>query len=69
MANARGQLHPRAVPLYNLLHRPIAPVALTAAAVALDTTLLVGALARERLAPGADLDAAWARGLTAFGAL
>jgi hypothetical protein len=42
---ARGQLHPRAVPLYNLLHRPIGPVVLAVVAIAFDTTLLVGALA------------------------
>ena len=29
---APGQLHPRAVPLYNALHRPWAPLALVAAA-------------------------------------
>lgn len=31
---APGQLHPRAVPLYNALHRAAGPVALTALAVA-----------------------------------
>jgi hypothetical protein len=31
---ARGQLHPRAVPLYNALHHPVGPVALAAACAA-----------------------------------
>jgi hypothetical protein len=38
----RGQLHPRAVGLYNALHRPWGPVALTAAAI-VDPVLLAGA--------------------------
>jgi hypothetical protein len=33
---ARGQLHPRAVPLYNALHRLIGPVALLLAAAVFD---------------------------------
>ena len=40
---AKGQLHPRAVGLYNLLHRPIAPLALAAAALAVEPVLLAGA--------------------------
>jgi Domain of unknown function (DUF4260) len=44
---ARGQLHPRAVPLYNLLHRFWGPLALGVVAVAagLSPVWLVGALA------------------------
>lgn len=44
---ARGQLHPRAVPLYNLLHRFWGPLALGVAAVAagLSAAWVVGALA------------------------
>ena len=43
----RGQLHPRAVPLYNLVHRFWGPVALAAIALAagLPAAWLVGALA------------------------
>lgn len=43
----KGQLHPRAVPLYNALHRLHGPVALTALAVAglVPAGYLVGALA------------------------
>ena len=43
----RGQLHPRAVPLYNLVHRFWGPVALGAIALAasLPAAWLVGALA------------------------
>jgi hypothetical protein len=43
----RGQLHPRAVPLYNLVHRFWGPLALGAAALALSlpAAWLVGALA------------------------
>lgn len=43
----RGQLHPRAVPLYNLTHRFWGPLALGVAAVAADLAAawLVGALA------------------------
>jgi hypothetical protein len=42
----RGQLHPRAVPLYNLLHRYWLPLVLAAAAFALlPAGYLVGALA------------------------
>ena len=44
---AKGQLHPRAVPLYNLLHRFWVPLGLAALAVAAVIPLgwLVGALA------------------------
>lgn len=44
---ARGQLHPRAVPAYNLLHRFWGPIALgvVAVAVGLSPAWLVGALA------------------------
>jgi hypothetical protein len=44
---AKGQLHPRAVGLYNLVHRPWGPLLLAAAAVAGlgGTALLIGALA------------------------
>jgi Domain of unknown function (DUF4260) len=43
---AKGQLHPRAVPLYNALHRFAGPVILAAVAAAfLPTGYLVGALA------------------------
>jgi hypothetical protein len=43
---ARGQLHPRAVPLYNALHRFWGPAALTVAVVAvLPLGYLVGAIA------------------------
>jgi hypothetical protein len=44
---ARGQLHPRAVPLYNALHRVWGPAALAAVAVVagLSHAWLVGALA------------------------
>src|SRR4051794_9899332 len=44
---ARGQLHPRAVPLYNALHRFAGPVVLLALTLALDlgAGLAVGALA------------------------
>jgi hypothetical protein len=44
---ARGQLHPRAVPLYNLLHRFWGPLALGVIAVAtgFSTAWVVGALA------------------------
>jgi len=43
---AKGQLHPRAVPLYNALHRFPGPVILAAVAAAfLPTGYLVGALA------------------------
>ena len=44
---ARGQLHPRAVPLYNLLHRVWGPLALIAVAAAgvLPVGFLVGGLA------------------------
>lgn len=43
----RGQLHPRAVPLYNALHRFWGPLALAVLAVAagLPAAWLVGALA------------------------
>jgi Domain of unknown function (DUF4260) len=40
---ARGQLHPRAVPLYNALHRLVGPVALAAIAVFVDVALLIAA--------------------------
>jgi len=43
---AKGQLHPRAVPLYNALHRFTAPLAFAAVAVAiLPAGYLVGAIA------------------------
>jgi Domain of unknown function (DUF4260) len=44
---ARGRLHPRAVPLYNALHRFWGPVALAALVLAADLPVayLVGALA------------------------
>jgi Domain of unknown function (DUF4260) len=43
---AKGQLHPRAVPLYNALHRFAGPLVLAAVAAAfLPTGYLVGALA------------------------
>jgi hypothetical protein len=42
---APGQLHPRAVPLYNLLHRFYGPIALALAATMLGVGYLVGALA------------------------
>jgi uncharacterized membrane protein len=42
---AQGQLHPRAVPLYNALHRFAGPVVLAVAAAFLPTGYLVGALA------------------------
>ena len=43
---AKGQLHPRAVPLYNALHHPAGPVALAAVAVAfMPAGYVVGALA------------------------
>ena len=44
---AQGQLHPRAVPAYNLLHRVWCPLLLAAAVAAglLGTAWLVGALA------------------------
>jgi Domain of unknown function (DUF4260) len=44
---AHGQLHPRAVPAYNLMHRVCGPVLLAAAVAAgvLGTAWLVGALA------------------------
>jgi hypothetical protein len=41
----KGQLHPRAVPLYNALHRPIGPIVLAIASVWLGQEWLVGALA------------------------
>jgi hypothetical protein len=43
----KGQLHPRAVPLYNLLHRFWGPVVLAAVAAAglIPSAFLVGALA------------------------
>ena len=42
----RGRLHPRAVPLYNLLHHPALPAGLAALAVAgvVPRALLAGAL-------------------------
>ncbi len=44
---AAGQLHPRAVPLYNALHAPAGPLALAAVVIAasLPAGYLVGALA------------------------
>jgi hypothetical protein len=42
---ARGQLHPRAVPLYNALHRPVGPAALALASIWLSPAWLAGALA------------------------
>jgi hypothetical protein len=41
----KGQLHPRAVPLYNALHRPIGPAVLAIASIWLGQAWLVGALA------------------------
>lgn len=41
----KGQLHPRAVPLYNALHSFAGPVALGAASLALGPTWLAAALA------------------------
>src|SRR5262245_3085241 len=41
----RGRLHPRAVPLYNALHRLAGPVALGIASVCLGPEWLAGALA------------------------
>jgi len=41
----KGQLHPRAVPLYNALHSFVGPVALGAASLALGPTWLAAALA------------------------
>ncbi len=44
---AKGQLHPRAVPVYNLLHRFWGPIALLVVALVLPLSLgwLIGALA------------------------
>ena len=42
---AKGQLHPRAVPLYNALHSFWGPAVLALAAVALPAGFLIGALA------------------------
>jgi len=43
---AKGQLHPRAVPLYNALHHPAGPILLAIAALAsLGLPWLAGALA------------------------
>jgi len=41
----RGRLHPRAVPLYNALHRLVGPMALGVASVWLGPEWLAGALA------------------------
>ena len=41
----KGQLHPRAVPLYNALHSFVGPVALGAISLALGPTWLAAALA------------------------
>jgi hypothetical protein len=41
----KGQLHPRAVPLYNALHRPVGPVLLGVASIWLGPAWLAGALA------------------------
>ena len=43
----RGRMSPRAVPLYNLLHRPLLPLAFAAVVVllGLPVSLLLGALA------------------------
>ena len=41
---ANGQLHPRAVPLYNALHRPLAPAALAVASIWLGPAWLAGAM-------------------------
>lgn len=41
----KGQLHPRAVPLYNALHSCWGPGLLAAAAIVLPATYLIGALA------------------------
>ena len=42
---AKGQLHPRAVPLYNALHSYWGPALLALAAVVLPPGVLIGALA------------------------
>ena len=43
---AKGQLHPRAVPLYNVLHHPAAPLAFAVVALAvLPAGYVVGAAA------------------------
>jgi hypothetical protein len=42
---AKGQLHPRAVPLYNALHHPAGPALLALASVGLGAPWLAGALA------------------------
>lgn len=42
---AKGQLHPRAVPLYNALHSYWGPLLLALSAVVVPTGFLVGALA------------------------
>jgi hypothetical protein len=42
---AKGQLHPRAVPLYNALHHPAGPALLALASIVLGTPWLAGALA------------------------
>jgi hypothetical protein len=41
----KGQLRPRAVPLYNALHRPAGPALLAVASIALGPAWLAGALA------------------------
>jgi hypothetical protein len=41
----KGQLHPRAVPVYNALHRYWGPAALAALSIVLEPGYLVGALA------------------------
>jgi Domain of unknown function (DUF4260) len=41
----KGQLHPRAVPLYNALHHPAGPAVLAVASIWLGEVWLVGALA------------------------
>ena len=42
---AKGQLHPRAVPLYNALHHPAGPILLALASAGLGTPALAAALA------------------------
>ena len=41
----KGRLHPRAVPLYNALHRPVGPIGLAIASIWLGPEWLVGSLA------------------------
>ena len=41
----KGQLHPRAVPLYNALHRPVGPIVLALASLVIGIDWFAGALA------------------------